>query len=110
MYSWFSNLSCLHPTIVASDAAVMRSDGFQYLKENCPSLQSELLKTVAGCEEEISGWGKSRSVWAQFSDGDDTNDRSVRQQTWENGGERSQNLWIELDVVEADGSPGEEGG
>ncbi|KAK3198174.1 hypothetical protein Dsin_021589 [Dipteronia sinensis] len=89
--------------------AVMRSDGFQYLKENCPSLQSELLKTVAGCEEEISGWGKSRSVWAQFSDGDDTNDRSVRQQTWENGRERSQNLWIELDVVDADGSPGEEG-
>ncbi|KAL5767813.1 hypothetical protein ACOSP7_014402 [Xanthoceras sorbifolium] len=89
--------------------AVMRSDGFQYLKENCPSLQSELLKTVAGCEEEISGWGKSRSVWAQFSDGDDTNDRSVRQQTWENGGERSQNLWIELDVVDAEGSPGEEG-
>ncbi|KAI9187095.1 hypothetical protein LWI28_024355 [Acer negundo] len=89
--------------------AVMRSDGFQYLKENCPSLQSELLKTVARCEEEISGWGKNRSVWAQFSDGDDTNDRSVRQQTWENGGERSQNLWIELDVVDADGSPGEEG-
>ncbi|KAE8704727.1 BTB/POZ and MATH domain-containing protein 4 [Hibiscus syriacus] len=59
--------------------AVMRSDGFEYLKENCPSLQSELLKTVAGCEEEFSGGGKSRSVWAQFSDGDDTINRSVRQ-------------------------------
>ncbi|EEF28528.1 Speckle-type POZ protein, putative [Ricinus communis] len=57
-------------------AAVMRSDGFEYLKENCPLLQSELLKTVAGCEEECSsGGGKSRSVWAQLSDGGDTNGR-----------------------------------
>ncbi|KAJ0084527.1 hypothetical protein Patl1_30159 [Pistacia atlantica] len=54
----------------------MRSDGFEYLKENCPSLQSELLKTVAGCEEDCSsGGGKSRSVWAQLSDGGDTNGR-----------------------------------
>lgn len=66
----------------------MQSDGFEYLKENCPLLQSELLKTVAGCEEEFSGEGKCRSVWAQFSDGGDTNDRSVRQQTWDNGVER----------------------
>ncbi|KAI4301024.1 hypothetical protein L6164_034343 [Bauhinia variegata] len=76
--------------------AVMQSDGFEYLKENCPSLQSELLKTVAGCDEEFSGEGKCRSVWAQFSDGGDTNDRSVRQQTWENGVERSQSLWVQL--------------
>ncbi|KAF5937577.1 hypothetical protein HYC85_025083 [Camellia sinensis] len=63
-------------------AAVMRSDGFEYLKENCPSLQSELLKTVAGCEEDCSsGGGKSRSVWAQLSDGGDTNSRRVRQRT-----------------------------
>lgn len=75
--------------------AVMQSDGFEFLKEHCPLLQSELLKTVAGCEdEELSGGGKSRSVWAQFSDGGDTNDRSVRQQTWENG-ERSRNLWVQ---------------
>ncbi|KAF3529009.1 hypothetical protein DY000_02043959 [Brassica cretica] len=65
--------------------AVMRSDGFDYLREHCPSLQSELLKTVAGCEEELSGGGggggKTRSVWGQFSDGGaDTNERSVRQQ------------------------------
>ncbi|KAK8589835.1 hypothetical protein V6N13_088647 [Hibiscus sabdariffa] len=77
--------------------AVMRSDGFEYLKENCPSLQSELLKTVAGCEEEFSGGGKSRSVWAQFSDGGDTINRSVRQQTWENGGEQNQGLWVQLE-------------
>lgn len=62
-------------------AAVMRSSGFEYLKENCPSLQSELLKTVAGCEEECSSGGKSRSVWAQLSEGDDTNSRRVRQRT-----------------------------
>ncbi|KAI4348492.1 hypothetical protein L6164_009210 [Bauhinia variegata] len=90
--------------------AVMQSDGFEYLKENCPLLQSELLKTVAGCEEEFSGEGKCRSVWAQFSDGGDTNDRSVRQQTWENGVERSQNLWVQLsDGGNNDGrSPGQE--
>ncbi|OIW03277.1 hypothetical protein TanjilG_09924 [Lupinus angustifolius] len=91
--------------------AVMQSDGFEYLKENCPLLQSELLKTVAGCEEEFSGEGKCRSVWAQFSDGGDTNERSVRQQTWENGAERSQSLWVQLsDGVNNndDRSPGQE--
>ncbi|KAI3988502.1 hypothetical protein MKX01_026316 [Papaver californicum] len=61
-------------------AAIMRSDGFEYLKENCPALQSEILKSVAGCEEECSsGGGKSRSVWAQLSDSGDTNGRRVRQ-------------------------------
>ncbi|XP_021715600.1 BTB/POZ and MATH domain-containing protein 4-like [Chenopodium quinoa] len=63
-------------------AAVMRSDGFEYLREHCPSLQSELLKTVAGCEDDCSSaGGKSRSVWAQLSDGGDTNDRRVRPRT-----------------------------
>ncbi|KAK3015520.1 hypothetical protein RJ639_005768 [Escallonia herrerae] len=62
--------------------AVLRSDGFEYLKESCPSLQSELLKAVAGCEEDCSsGGGKSRSVWAQLSDGGDANGRRVRQRT-----------------------------
>ncbi|MCL7026437.1 hypothetical protein MKW94_025719 [Papaver nudicaule] len=63
-------------------AALMRTDGFEYLKENCPALQSEILKTVAGYEEESSsGGGKSRSVFAQLSDGADTNGRRVRQRT-----------------------------
>lgn len=62
-------------------SAVMRSSGFEYLKENCPALQSELLKTVAGCGEECSSGEKSQSVWAQLSDGDDTNSRRVRQRT-----------------------------
>ncbi|CAA7041050.1 unnamed protein product [Microthlaspi erraticum] len=92
--------------------AVMRSDGFDYLREHCPSLQSELLKTVAGCEEELSGGGgKTRSVWGQFSDGGgETNERSGRQQqTWGEvngggggGGERSQSVWVQ--VVNANGS------
>ncbi|KAK4408358.1 BTB/POZ and MATH domain-containing protein 4 [Sesamum angolense] len=65
-----------------SFAAVMRSDGFEYLKENYPALQSELLKTVAGCDDDCSsGGGKSRSVWAQLSDGGDTSGRRVRQRT-----------------------------
>ncbi|CAN6439890.1 unnamed protein product [Victoria cruziana] len=62
-------------------AAVMGTEGFECLKENCPSLQSELLKTVAGCDEECSSNGKSRSAWAQLSDGTDTNGRRVRQRT-----------------------------
>ncbi|PKA61319.1 BTB/POZ and MATH domain-containing protein 4 [Apostasia shenzhenica] len=61
--------------------AVMRSSGFEYLRENCPSLQSELLKIIAGCEEECSSGGKSRSVWAQLSDGGDSNSRRVRPRT-----------------------------
>lgn len=60
----------------------MRSDGFEYLKENSAGLQSELLKTVAGCDEDCSsGGGKSRSVWGQLSDGGDTSGRRVRQRT-----------------------------
>ncbi|KAI3877405.1 hypothetical protein MKX03_026462 [Papaver bracteatum] len=68
-------------------AAVMRSNGFEYLKENCPALQSELLKIVAGCEDDCSsggggGGGKSRSVWGQLSDSEDGNNgRRVRQRS-----------------------------
>ncbi|ERM93569.1 hypothetical protein AMTRI_Chr03g149150 [Amborella trichopoda] len=62
-------------------AAVMRTEGFGHLREKCPSLQSELLKTVAGCEEDCSSAGRSRSVWAQLSDGTDDNGRRVRQRT-----------------------------
>ena len=73
-------------------------------------LQSELLKTVAGCEDDFSGEDKGRSVWAQFSDGGDTNDRSIRQENWENGVERSQSLWVQLsDGVNPNGrSPGQD--
>lgn len=61
-------------------AAVMRSDGFQRMKEKCPWLQSEMLKAIAGCESDCCSTGtKSRSVWAQLSDGGDSNGRRVRQ-------------------------------
>ncbi|KAA3473249.1 BTB/POZ and MATH domain-containing 4-like protein [Gossypium australe] len=101
--------SSLSQPVPAHGSAVMRSDGFEYLKENCPSLQSELLKTVAGCEEEFSGGGKSRSVWAHLSDGGDTINRSVRQQTWENGGEQNQGMWVQLDGGgDGEGSPRQE--
>lgn len=95
--------------IIIFYAAVMETDGFELLKENCPLLQSELLKTVAGTEEELSGGGKSRSVWAQFSDGGDTTDR--RRHNWEDVGERGQSLWVQSsDGGDARGmSPGQEG-
>nr|CAB3497910.1 unnamed protein product [Digitaria exilis] len=59
-------------------SAVIRTEGFDYLKDNCPALQSEILRTVAGCEEPCSSGGKSQSVWAQLSDGGDTSGRRVR--------------------------------
>lgn len=69
----------------------MRSDGFEYLKENCPSLQSEILKTVAGCEEEVSGGGKSRDACSQFSNG--ATNQTINPQFWANLGVRTQILW-----------------
>ncbi|OIW02776.1 hypothetical protein TanjilG_29552 [Lupinus angustifolius] len=53
-------------------AAVMMSEGFESMKENCPRLQSEILMTIAGCEvDSCSAGEKSQSVWAQLSDGGD---------------------------------------
>ncbi|CAL9063047.1 BTB/POZ and MATH domain-containing protein 4-like isoform X1 [Musa acuminata AAA Group] len=62
-------------------SAVMRSSGFEYLKDHCPSLQSELLKIIAGCDEDCSSGGNNRSVWAELSDGEDSNGRRVRPRT-----------------------------
>jgi hypothetical protein len=71
---------------------VIRSEGYDYLKDNCPALQSEILRTLAGCEEPCSSGGKSQSVWAQLSDGGDrvgpisdggdTSGRRVRPRVW----------------------------
>ncbi|XP_010520490.1 PREDICTED: BTB/POZ and MATH domain-containing protein 5 [Tarenaya hassleriana] len=65
-------------------AAVLQTEGYEYVKDHCPKLQSELLKTVAGYEEasisiSCGGGGKSQSVWAQLSDGGDTSSRRGRQ-------------------------------
>uniref|UniRef100_A0A1J3K073 BTB/POZ and MATH domain-containing protein 5 n=1 Tax=Noccaea caerulescens TaxID=107243 RepID=A0A1J3K073_NOCCA len=66
-------------------AAVLETDGYQQLKDECLTLQSELLKAVAGYEEGSSnstGGAKSQSVWGQLSDGGgDTTSRHVRQRT-----------------------------
>ncbi|CAH2072239.1 unnamed protein product [Thlaspi arvense] len=67
-------------------AAVLETDAYQQLKEECLSLQSELLKAVAGYEEgsNSTGGAKSQSVWAQLSDGGggaDASSRHVRQRT-----------------------------
>lgn len=65
-------------------AAVLETDAYQQMKDECVTLQSELLKAVAGHEEgsNTSGGAKSQSVWAQLSDGGgDTTSRHVRQRT-----------------------------
>ncbi len=68
-------------------AAVMQSEGFEYLQKSCPTLQSELLKTVAGVHEDGGEGGggtgsvRNRSVWGQSSDGTDANGRRVRPRT-----------------------------
>ena len=66
-------------------AAVMHSEGFEYLRDSCPTLQSELLKTVAGVYEEGGGTGvvsnRNRSVWGPLSDGTDAVGRRVRPRT-----------------------------
>jgi speckle-type POZ protein len=66
-------------------AAVMHSEGFEYLRDSCPTLQSELLKTVAGVYDESGGGAvvsnRNRSVWGQLSDGTDAIGRRVRPRT-----------------------------
>lgn len=65
-------------------AAVLETDAYQQMKDECVTLQSELLKAVAGHEEgsNSTGGAKSQSVWAQLSDGGgDTTSRHVRQRT-----------------------------
>ncbi|CAN7121750.1 hypothetical protein BRARA_B00921 [Brassica rapa] len=69
-------------------AAVLETDAYKEMKDECLTLQSELLKAVAGYEEEgshSSGEDKSQSVWAQLSDGGggggDISSRHVRQRT-----------------------------
>ncbi|XP_010493218.1 PREDICTED: BTB/POZ and MATH domain-containing protein 5 [Camelina sativa] len=65
-------------------AAVLETDAYKQMKDECVTLQSELLKAVAGQEEgsNSTGGAKSQSVWAQLSDGGgDTSSRHVRQRT-----------------------------
>ena len=58
-------------------AEVMRSNGFEYLKEKCPLLQLELLKTIAGFDDYCSSGESSgescTSVCAQIKGDADPN-------------------------------------
>ncbi|KAH0860419.1 hypothetical protein HID58_088680 [Brassica napus] len=64
-------------------AAVLETDGYQQQKDECLSLQSELLKAVAAFEESSHsiGGAMSLSVWAQLSDGGGGGDTSSRHNT-----------------------------
>ena len=57
-------------------SAVMETDGFEYLKESCPSVLSDLLQYVARIEEHsviTCGYGK-----VTLLDGSDVNRRRVK--------------------------------
>lgn len=57
-------------------SAVMETEGFQYLKESCPSVLTELLQYVARIGEHsvtASGYGK-----VTLLDGSDVNRRRVK--------------------------------
>ncbi|AAF30312.1 unknown protein [Arabidopsis thaliana] len=57
--------------------AVMETDGFDYLKESCPSLLSELLEYVARLSEHsLTSSGHRKEL---FADGCDLNGRRVKQ-------------------------------
>lgn len=70
----------------ANLAAVIQSDGYEHLQESCPSLQYELLKTVAGVEEDAGvgiptlGKRKANSGSTGF-DGSEASSRRVRQRS-----------------------------
>jgi speckle-type POZ protein len=62
----------------------MMSDGYEYLRETCPLLQTELLEAVALVDEE-AGVGvptvvnRRPGIWVPVVDGSDANGRRVRQ-------------------------------
>lgn len=67
-------------------AAVIQSDGYEHLRESCPSLQCEILKVVAGVEDDAEVEipvvvNKKSIVEAAGLDGSDANGRRVRPRT-----------------------------
>lgn len=69
--------------VAANLAAVIQSDGYEHLRESCPSLQCELLKVVAGVEDEAEVEipvivNRKVIVEATGLDGSDANGRRVR--------------------------------
>ena len=59
---------------------MIRTEGFDYLKDNGHSLESELLRTLARREEQRSSGGKMQreSVLGQLVDGGGSSGRRVR--------------------------------
>lgn len=57
--------------------AVMQTDGFEYLKESCPHVLTELLENVARVNEHTIGVGKQ--AIEGILDGSDVNGRRVKQ-------------------------------
>ncbi|KAI7752856.1 hypothetical protein M8C21_001665 [Ambrosia artemisiifolia] len=55
-------------TYIAAGSGVLQPYGFEYLKANHPVLQSEIMNTMAGCEEGYSngGGGKTMSVVMEY--------------------------------------------
>ena len=60
-----------------SFAAVMQTDGFEYLKESCPSVLTELLEYVARINEHSVSVNKQ--LTDGILDGSDVNGRRVKQ-------------------------------
>uniref|UniRef100_A0A0D6R4E3 BTB domain-containing protein n=1 Tax=Araucaria cunninghamii TaxID=56994 RepID=A0A0D6R4E3_ARACU len=58
--------------------AVMQTDGFDYLKESCPSVLSEILESIARVEKDLLIVNRCRY---DMPDGSDANGRRVRQRT-----------------------------
>lgn len=58
-------------------SAVMQTDGFEYLKESCPHVLTELLEYVARISEHSIAIGKHGNEG--IMDGSDVNGRRVKQ-------------------------------
>ncbi|GBG77537.1 hypothetical protein CBR_g23982 [Chara braunii] len=66
--------------VAANLKAVMQSDGFKHLRESCPSLQEELLRTLAGVDDLTTSTSSSRgrTIYHPQTDGTDANGRRVK--------------------------------
>jgi hypothetical protein len=62
---------------IFGSSAVMQTDGFEYLKESCPSVLTELLEYVARFTEHSDFMCKHRNE--AILDGSDVNGRRVKQ-------------------------------
>ena len=55
-------LSCSAVALCCFSAAVMGTEGFDYLEETCPSLLSDLLATVAEVDDDLASLDRKRGV------------------------------------------------